>query len=234
MYSIGFPKGSAPWTPAGELVPQTPVYPDSGSSHLIYLRRERSYSWEDPKSGHKTGSRGRVPWRSPEAEPLGKPAEYPHPILHTIPVMKGYLMEEREYLEGAYAYCETLPIKECNGCDGCGLRCAEGVPMTRLEYLAIREYLGSLVSEEVEKILSQDKEVSLGDGFYTIACEFREMGKNRCFVYPARPLVCRLFGLVSWLPCPIERVPLAHEDALRLFQEYARFERHTFREWSEI
>ncbi len=140
---------------------------------------------------------------------------------------------EREFLKQAYAFCDRLPLDECDGCDSCGLRCAEGVPMTRSEYQAVRRFLRAVPYERVARLLDEDKSVPLGDGISATACRFRDQQRSHCFVYPVRPLVCRLFGLVTWLPCPIDRVPLAGDDALSLFQQYAQFERKTYEEWEQ-
>lgn len=138
---------------------------------------------------------------------------------------------EREFLVRAYAFCAALPLEVCDGCDSCGLRCAEGTPMTRGEYVAIRRFLRSVPLARIARVEGEDKKVPLGDGIEAMACRFRDMSHGRCFVYAVRPLICRLFGLVEWLPCPIEKVPLAGEEAVALFQEYAGFERRTYEEW---
>lgn len=106
--------------------------------------------------------------------------------------------------------------------------------MTRVEYDAAVEYMATEANvEELSRILAQDKAVDLGDGVSVAMCRFRDMERGWCAIYPARPLICRLFGHVQWLPCPIDKVPrpVPTEDAIALMQEYAKQERHTFEEW---
>ena len=66
----------------------------------------------------------------------------------------------------------------------------------------------------------------------TPACEFRDVELGRCLVYPARPLICRLFGHVEWLPCPIFKVEKTVPGAVSLMQAYAGEPRKTFAEWA--
>ena len=68
------------------------------------------------------------------------------------------------------------------------------------------------------------------DVFYT-ACRFRDAERGRCSVYPVRPLVCRLFGHVEWLPCPIEKVTARAPGAVELMRRYAEAPQHTYEEW---
>ncbi len=124
----------------------------------------------------------------------------------------------------------------CNGCDGCGLRCAAGVQVTRSEMNTIRLYTDDLKNRvAVEKVLGQSKEVDLGDDVKVFACRYRDMENGRCAIYPVRPLICRLFGYVEWLPCPIEKVqqkvPLG--EALEIMAEISKQPRRTFEEWDQ-
>lgn len=133
--------------------------------------------------------------------------------------------------------CEdAIDLSVCSGCDACGLRCAAGVPAARHEWDALQAYLAGRTEEErrkIERVERQDKSVDLGDGVTVQMCRYRDMEANRCVVYPARPLVCRLLGHVEWMPCPIEKVPhiLPTPMALELMQEYSQTERRTFEEW---
>lgn len=135
------------------------------------------------------------------------------------------------------ARCEQkMHLNVCNGCDACGLRCAEGIPAAREEWESLQEFLASRSPEEraeIARVEAQDKSVDLGDEVTVQMCRYRDMEVGRCVVYPARPLVCRLLGHVEWMPCPIEKVPqpISTSDALQLVQLYARFERKTFDEW---
>jgi hypothetical protein len=62
------------------------------------------------------------------------------------------------------------------------------------------------------------------------ACLFLDVDSRRCLVYPARPLVCRLFGQVWHLPCPIAPAP-AERDVRELLAAYTSQPLHTFQEW---
>jgi hypothetical protein len=45
-------------------------------------------------------------------------------------------------------------------------------------------------------------------------------------------MICRLFGHVEWLPCPIFKVEKTVPGAVELMQAYAREPRKTFAEWA--
>ncbi len=117
--------------------------------------------------------------------------------------------------------CARLPNADCCGCHDCAGRCAGNLRITRTEFEAIRRHLdGGGWFPAVR-----------GDADMVVPCEFQEPDGPRCLVYPVRPLVCRLFGLVEWLPCPRGRLLPPVPDGLEIIRTYAAFERHTFREW---
>ena len=105
-----------------------------------------------------------------------------------------------------------MQLDACDGCDGCGLRCVAGFGVTREEWEGVKAYLATLPAEEVARVASQEKTVpwpgAEETGATTTYCRYRDLEKNNCFVYPARPTICRLFGHTDWLPCPIEKVKL--------------------------
>lgn len=126
--------------------------------------------------------------------------------------------EEARCLRAVYG---SLPMDGCDGCSGCAGRCAGNLRITRTECEAIRDYLD-------------------GGGWFPVIrphgamvapCEFQHPEQPWCLVYPARPLICRLFGLVGWLPCPRARRPVAVPDGPRIIATYAQFERRTWRRW---
>ena len=119
----------------------------------------------------------------------------------------------------------------CDRCYECGLRCTAGVQMTRAEYDGILAHLRTEDPRLVARVLEQDKTVVWFEEIETEACLFYDVPKRQCIVYPARPLICRLFGHVEWLPCPArKRLPQIH-DAVKLIQLYADEKRATFVEW---
>jgi uncharacterized protein len=128
----------------------------------------------------------------------------------------------------AERYSQELPLALCHGCDGCGMRCTEGVRMTRVEFLRVEQFLEAHPAEST-RVASQDK--TIPDWPVTRFCQFRDTELNRCFIYPVRPVICRLFGHTEWLPCPLEIVPLRGQDAMDVYQEYAAEEIRTYDEW---
>jgi len=130
----------------------------------------------------------------------------------------------------------TLDLSVCDGCDGCGLRCSEGVPMTSAEYEAIEAFVAGTVRPPMDWTRwdgAAGAWVDLGDGFGFRACRFRDVRSGRCGIYPVRPLVCRLMGYVPWMPCPIGRVAttVAPDCVLAALDEYCRATRMPYAEW---
>jgi hypothetical protein len=122
-------------------------------------------------------------------------------------------------------------VDPCEGCHECGLRCTTGVQMTRTEFDGIIAYLRKADPDEVQRVLEQEKTVFWFEEIQSEACLFYDVTRGGCIVYPARPLVCRLFGHVEWLPCPIGRPLQQLRGGLDLIQAYARERRATFPEW---
>lgn len=133
------------------------------------------------------------------------------------------------------ALVSRMEIAVCDGCDGCGLRCMEGFKVTCEEDEAARAYLKTQPPDEVARVLGQEKTVpwpgAEDSGVTVTYCRFRDMEKRNCFLYPARPTVCRLFGHTPWLPCPIEAVPRVPEGSPEIWGDYIRRERRTWSEW---
>jgi Fe-S-cluster containining protein len=124
----------------------------------------------------------------------------------------------------------ALDLSVCNGCDLCGLRCTDGVPMTHAEYEAIVQYLGAQGIDAESVAPDADSNPDWG-----ASCRFRDERRGRCRIYPVRPLICRLMGHVWWLPCPVEKVPQEVPVALvsAALEEYCHAERHPFGTWLE-
>lgn len=140
-----------------------------------------------------------------------------------------------EFLARRADLTAQMHLHVCDGCDGCGLRCMDGFTVTRHEWDAVKDYLALADLEEVARIAAQPQTVpwpgAEDTGATVTYCRFRDQAHNRCSIYPARPTVCRLFGQVEWLPCPIEAVPSYPASAPAVYNSYRTFERHTFAEW---
>lgn len=139
------------------------------------------------------------------------------------------------FLQRRDALLERREMATCNGCDGCGQRCVDGFKVTREEYRAAQAYLATLPPGEVARVLSQNKSVpwpgAEDTGVTFTCCRYRDREKNNCFIYPARPTICRLFGHTTWLPCPIGLVPSISKGSEPLWNEYLHRERRTWDEW---
>jgi len=137
-------------------------------------------------------------------------------------------MSDRSHTHGTAGDHREDP---CDGCHECGLRCTAGVQMTRPEFERVLAHLRTQDPRQVARVLEQDKNVVWFEDIETEACLFYDVPKRRCIAYPARPLICRLFGHVEWLPCPIgKRLPQVKEG-VSVMQAYAGERRATFAEW---
>jgi hypothetical protein len=103
--------------------------------------------------------------------------------------------------------------------------------MTQQEFEQIVKCLRTQDARQIARVLDQDKRVPWFEDIDTEQCTFYDVTKRRCIVYPARPLICRLFGRVEWLPCPIEKDLSLLRDGLGVIQAYARERRLTFADW---
>ncbi|HEX2952257.1 MAG TPA: YkgJ family cysteine cluster protein [Armatimonadota bacterium] len=118
----------------------------------------------------------------------------------------------------------------CDGCTTCSMRCTANIKISEDEYTRIVDELRSLPRENVRRVLEQTKELPWSEEITYSACAFLDTTTRLCLIYPARPLVCRLFGRVKHLPCPEEKVP-ADIDASRVIEAYASQPLRTFPEW---
>jgi len=130
-------------------------------------------------------------------------------------------VNEAQFLARTFA---RLPTADCDGCHRCASKCVGDLKITRTEFEAIREYLGGPIWQPRIR----------GAGEMLKPCEFQDPDGWHCMVYPVRPLVCRLFGVVEWLPCPVGRIPALVEDGLQIVRQYGRFPRHSFRQWARM
>ncbi len=125
----------------------------------------------------------------------------------------------------------------CDGCTACRHRCTAGIPLTRPEYEAIRDYLKAMEPATRDAVLAQEKEQpwpgAEEEATYT-ACRFLDVPSGLCLVYPVRPLICRLFGHVDWLPCPIGKIPTTWPGGADLMRARAHGEERTYEEWDRM
>ena len=76
----------------------------------------------------------------------------------------------------------------CHGeCSNCGECCGDMLPLTRGDILTIKAYLSHHDVKEVKHVPPTINPV------IDRTCPFRNDLERKCNIYPARPLVCRLF-----------------------------------------
>ena len=144
-------------------------------------------------------------------------------------------MTELNVLQDTRAFAGRIDQSPCDGCDSCGARCTAGVPMLQSEYAAVRAFVDGPEGAEAREAERAEKRIpypGTDDTFYT-ACRFRDVERGRCSIYPVRPLVCRLFGHVEWLPCPIQKVPAPTPGGVEAMRRYSEAPLKTYEEWLE-
>ena len=94
--------------------------------------------------------------------------------------------------------------------------------MTREEFLRIRATLG-------DRPDPPQRERAAGQ--MSAPCRFYAPDLPGCTVYAARPLICRLFGLVEWLPCPTSRRGAEVPDAREMMDWYGSQDLRTYAQW---
>ena len=105
--------------------------------------------------------------------------------------------------------------------------------MTKQEFEQIVACLREQDQWQLRRVLEQEKRVPWLEDLETEHCRFYDVTKPRCIVYPARPLICRLFGRVEWLPCPLEKPLPLLRDGIGLIRAYAGERRASFAEWCQ-
>lgn len=86
---------------------------------------------------------------------------------------------------------EALKIPSHN-CQNCGACCGP-IMATKAEIVAIKQYVSKLARKEVQRLNRQH----IGEA----TCQFRDDENRKCVIYPVRPEVCRLMGVVRGLVC---------------------------------
>lgn len=112
---------------------------------------------------------------------------------------------------------KQAPFIKCK--KGCTYCCKEGeYPLSELEYINLMLYYHSLsndvkgvINQKIEKILEQNKQK-----FYE--CPF--LVNEECAVYPARPIICRTFGLISFKTNGRPKMPFCIEFGLNYANVY--------------
>lgn len=115
----------------------------------------------------------------------------------------------REYLSFLDKELEKMfdaqkPFIKCK--EGCAYCCKEGeYPISELEYLYLMLYYNELeddlkdkVNENISTLLEKSREKMY-------ECPF--LVDNKCTVYPARAIICRTFGLISYDEKEKRRIP---------------------------
>lgn len=103
-------------------------------------------------------------------------------------------------------YARIDSVARCAGCHRCATRCADAIPFVSEEWQAVRAWVCEQVpAERLARVLGEDKCFAWdSEGLaHSRACPLYDRADARCMVYPVRPLVCRLLGVVEWMPCPI-------------------------------
>jgi hypothetical protein len=139
---------------------------------------------------------------------------------------------ELTVLQETQRFAAGIDQSPCDGCDACGMRCTTGVPMLRREFEAIEAFLAGPEGEDARRVAEEDKQAPIegAEGFFYTACRFRDVTRGRCAIYPVRPVVCRLFGHVEWLPCPIQKVG-AVPGGVEAMRRYGDAPQKTYEEW---
>jgi hypothetical protein len=131
----------------------------------------------------------------------------------------------------------SIDQSPCNGCTDCMHRCTAGIALTRAEYEAILAQLTRVPLEDRLRVLGQDKVQPWpgeSEGATYTACRFLDLDTGLCLVYHARPLICRLFGQVEWLPCPAGVITVKWEGGPGAMRARAALEMRTWEEWEGL
>lgn len=83
---------------------------------------------------------------------------------------------------------ELYNIPRHKNCTNCG-ECCGLVPASQAEINTIRNYIAT---HNISPIQYKDK----------VTCPFRDNEAKKCLIYPVRPTICRLMGVVKGMYCP--------------------------------
>jgi Predicted Fe-S-cluster oxidoreductase len=83
---------------------------------------------------------------------------------------------------------------EHKNCTGCG-QCCGPVVATKGEIATIKRFVKHHISKAtINRLKSQSPNSS--------NCPYHDEHEKKCTIYPVRPEICRMFGLVKGLNCP--------------------------------
>lgn len=84
---------------------------------------------------------------------------------------------------------ETLP------CSTCTAKCCGPVPLAKERMKIIGDYLDTLPQERIDQLRNQYRS--------PLTCSFVDMSNYTCAIYPVRPEICKAFGRIEKLICPV-------------------------------
>ncbi|MBR6126534.1 YkgJ family cysteine cluster protein [bacterium] len=112
---------------------------------------------------------------------------------------------------------KQAPFIKCKkGCVHC---CSDGeYPMSELEFINIMLEYMKLDAEKRSKVDKNIKELLNKDNPYSYTCPFLLNGE--CSVYPARALICRAFGLITFFKNERKKIPFCVSMGLNYSDVY--------------
>ena len=122
----------------------------------------------------------------------------------------------RKYLELldvrlSHMFEKQAPFIKCK--NGCAYCCKDGeYPLSELEYVNLMMYYETLSNDLKDAINSNIKKLLQTNKHKFYECPF--LINNSCSVYSARPLLCRSFGLISFMNDGRPKMPFCVELGL--------------------
>lgn len=126
-----------------------------------------------------------------------------------------YLSIIDEKLKGMFE--RQAPFIKCK--EGCAHCCKDGkYPMSELEFVNLMFYYYNLLEEAQIPIYKQIKELLANPMPKSYVCPF--LYNDSCSVYPARALICRSFGLMSFYKDETKKIPFCVDLGLNYANVY--------------
>ena len=97
---------------------------------------------------------------------------------------------------------DQIPSFDCRHCQ----QCSSPIIWLKPEEINIKEYLKKY---HLQYLTLSDEEFQKNN----LRCPYQQ--HNRCIIYPVRPLVCRLQGLIPDLPCQYNNTKLLSKEKYR-------------------